>query len=158
MKKDNLLIFKDGKPVPYEQEDRIEYSKLKEGDFLKWSTHDVRNVLYHRRFFKLLDTVLNHIPESIMKYADEKTGLIGDRYPTVEALLVELKLQMRLYDLHITLGGKQIYVPRSIDFKNMGQKKFQKFVEQAQKVILKRFLPDIDEKTFNEEFLGLMFD
>lgn len=158
MKKDNLLIFKDGKPVPYEQDDRIEYSKLKEGDFMKWSTYDVRNVLYHRRFFKLLDTVLNHIPERIMKYEDEETGLIGDRYPTIEALLIELKLQMRLYDLHITLGNKQIYVPRSIDFKNMGQKKFQKFVADAQPVILKRFIPDVTPEVFEKEFLNLMFD
>ena len=71
MKKDNLLIFKDGKPEPYEQEDRIEYSKLKDGDFMKWSTYDVRSVLYHRRFFKLLATVLEHIPERINTYFDE---------------------------------------------------------------------------------------
>ena len=158
MKKDNLLIFKDGKPQPYEKEDLIEFGKLQEGDFLKWSTHDVRSVLYHRRFFKLLATVLDHIPERINNYTDEETGLTGNRYSTVDSLLTELKLQMHLYDLHVTLGGKQIYVPRSIDFKNMGQKKFQKFVKEAQPIILKRFLPDINEKTFDKEFMNLMFD
>jgi len=158
MNKDNLLIFKDGKPQPYEQEDRIEYGKLKEGDFLKWSTYDARKVLYHRRFFKLLATVLEHIPERINSYTDKETGLTGLRYPTVDSLLVELKLQMSLYDLHVTLGGKQIYVPRSIDFKNMGQVKFQKFVKEAQPIILKRFLPDISDEVFDKEFLQLMFD
>lgn len=158
MKKDNLLIFKDGKPQPYEQEDRIEYAKLKEGDFIKWSTYDVRSILYHRRFFKLLATVLEHIPEHINTYLDKETGLSGDRYATVDSLLIELKLQMHLYDLHVTLGGKQIYVPRSINFKGMGQKKFQKFVKDAQPIILKRFLPDISVETFEKEFMNLMFD
>ena len=158
MKKDNLLIFKDGKPQPYEQEDRIEYAKLKEGDFLKWSTYDARKILYHRRFFKLLSTVLSHIPERINSCVDEKTGLTFDRYSTVDSLLIELKLQMGLYDLHVTLGGKEIYVQRSIDFINMGQNKFQKFVKDAQPVILKRFIPDITPEIFEKEFLNLMFD
>ena len=158
MNKDNLLIFKDGKPQPYEQEDRIEYGKLKEGDFLKWSTYDARKVLYHRRFFKLLATVLDHIPERINSCVDKETELVFNRYATVDNLLIELKLQMGLYDLHITLGGKEIYVPRSIDFKNMGQNKFQKFVKEAQPIILKRFLPDITPEVFDKEFLNLMFD
>ena len=158
MNKDNLLIIKDGKPEPYEHEDRIEFGKLKEGDFLKWSNYDVRKVLYHRRFFKLLDTVLDHIPERINTFTDEKTGLISVRYPTVDSLLIELKLQMRLYEIHVTLGGKEIFVPQSIDFKNMGQKKFQNFVKDAQPVILKRFLPSISAEVFEKEFMNLMFD
>ena len=158
MNKDNLLIIKDGKPEPYEQEDRIEYGKLKEGDFLKWSSYDARKVLYHRRFFKLLATVLEHIPERINNYFDPETKLEIVRYPTVDSLLIELKLQMRLYDLHVTLGGKQIFVPRSIDFMSMGQKKFQNFVKDAQPIILKRFLPDITAEVFEKEFMNLMFD
>ena len=158
MTKDNLLIFKDGKPQPYEQEDRIEYGKLKEGDFLKWSTYDARKVLYHRRFFKLLATVLSHIPERVNSCIDKETGLTFDRYSTVDQLLIELKLQMGLYDLHVTLGSKQIYVPRSIDFKSMNQNRFQKFVKEAQPIILKRFIPDITPEIFEKEFMNLMFD
>jgi len=158
MKKNNLLIFKDGKPQPYEHEDRIEFAKLKEGDFLKWSTYDARSVLYHRRFFKLLATVLEHIPERINLYYDKDLKADVVRYTSVDSLLVELKLQMHLYDLHITLGGKSIYVPRSIDFKNMGQKKFQNFVNEAQPIILKRFIPDITPEIFTKEFTSLMFD
>ena len=158
MKKDNLLIIKDGKLEPYEQEDRIELSKLKEGGFLKWSSYDARKVLYHRRFFKLLATVLEHIPERINNYFDTELNIEILRYPTVDSLLIELKLQMKLYDLHITLGGKQIFVPRSIKFSEMGQKKFQMFVKEAQPVILKRFIPDVTPEVFEKEFINLMFD
>lgn len=158
MIKDNLLIIKNGKPEPYEKEDRIEFGKLKEGDFIKWSNYDVRKALYHRRFFKLLATVLEHIPERINNYFDTENQIEVVRYPTVDSLLTELKLQMHLYDLHITLGGKQIFVPRSIKFNAMGQKKFQSFVKDAQPIILKRFLPDISVEVFEKEFINLMFD
>ena len=83
MTKDNLLIIKNGKPEPYEQEDRIEYGKLKEGDFIKWSNYDVRKVLYHRRFFTLIATVLEHIPERINCFTAEETGCISVSYQSV---------------------------------------------------------------------------
>lgn len=158
MKKENLLKKHNGQLVPYEEEDIKIVEKINEGEFVSFSTYDVRSILYHRRFFKLLSKVLEHIPEKVMSYTDKQTGLISDRYTSVDILLIELKLQLGYYDLHITLGGKEIYVPRSIDFKNMSQTKFQKFVKVAQPVILKRFLPDISIEVFEKEFLNLMFD
>lgn len=158
MKKENLLVKKWSQLIPYEDEDKKILDKVKEGEFVSFSTYDVRSVLYHRRFFKLLSKVLDHIPEKVMTYTDKETGLISDRYTSVDTLLIELKLQLGYYDLHITLGGKEIYVPRSIDFKNMSQMKFQKFVKVAQPVILKRFIPDITSEVFEKEFLNLMFD
>lgn len=155
MEKDNLLVKNNGQLIPYEIEDKKVFDKIGDGEFVSFSTYDVRSIRYHRRFFALLQKVLEHIPEKIMVYTDKKTGIIYDRYISVENLLIELKLQMGLYDLHTTLGGREIYVPRSINFSEMGQKRFQRFVKEAQPVILKRFLPDIDEKTFEKEFMGL---
>jgi len=158
MKKDNLLIKENGQLLAYEEEDKKVLEKLLEGEFVSFQTYDARSLLYHRRFFKLLSKVLEHIPERIMTYTDKETGLISDRYTSIDTLLIELKLQLGYYDLHISLGGKEIYVPRSIDFKNMSQIKFQSFVKNAQPVILKRFLPDITPEIFDKEFLNLMFD
>ena len=128
MKKDNLLVKTKGQLIPYESEDKLIFDKIGDGEFVGFSTYDCRSILYHRRFFKLLSKVLDHIPEKVMSFVDKETGLIGDRYTSVDTLLIELKLQLGYYDLHVTLGGKEIYVPRSIDFKNMSQTKFQKFV------------------------------
>ena len=157
MSKENLLKKHNGRLEPYEQEDIKAIEKLNDGEFVSFKTHDVRSILYHRRFFKLLSKVLEHIPIRIMECEDD-TGLLYDRYTSVDSLLIELKLQLGYYDLHVTLGGKQIYVPRSIDFSTMSQTKFQKFVKNAQPVILKRFLPDITPEVFEKEFLSLMFD
>lgn len=156
--KDNLLIKYNGRLEPYEDEDKKAIEKLNDGDFVSFKTYDVRSILYHRRFFKLLSKVLEHIPERIMQCVDQDTGLMYDRYTSVDTLLIELKLQLGYYDLHVTLGGKQIYVPKSIDFKTMRQTKFQNFVKNAQPVILKRFIPDITPEVFEKEFLSLMFD
>ena len=154
----HILIKHNGRLEPYEDEDRKVIDKMIEGQKVQFSTDDPRSVLYHRRFFKLLSKVLEHIPERIMQCVDEDTGLMYDRYTSVDTLLVELKLQLGYYDLHVSLGGKEIYVPRSINFRNMSQQKFQKFVKNAQPVILKRFIPDITPETFEKEFLNLMFD
>lgn len=158
MKKENLLKKHNGQLIPYEDEDIKVFNLINEGDFVSFATHDVRSILYHRRFFALLAKVLEHVPEHINTYFDQDLKANAIRYTSVDSLLIELKLQMQLYDLHITLGGKSIYVPRSVNFKSMGQKKFKKFVEDAQVVILKRFIPDVTPETFTKEFLNLMFD
>ena len=76
---------------------------------------------------------------------------IQKRLPTVDALLVEIKLHLGYYDLQVTPKGTQIYVPKSINFYTMPQSKFSEFYSNSFDVILKHYLTDITMEQFNQE-------
>jgi len=137
-----LLLIKrsDGSYTPYSDQDFELSRKVEVGDTISGTINDARNVLHHRKFFKLLSKTLYLMPETIQK-----------RLPTVDALLVEIKLHLGYYDLQVTEKGTQIYVPRSINFYTMGQKAFDTFYSDAFDCILKHYLKDISKEDFENE-------
>jgi len=140
-----LLRKKEFLFIPATQEDVELLKYVMDGDTIQFVIGDNRELWRHRRFFLLLNKVLHHIPEELEK-----------RYPTTNALLIELKLQLRMYDVHVTLGGKEMLIPQSISFANMGEKAFIQFCNDCKKVILKYFLKGIDEETFDKEFFDII--
>ena len=79
---------------------------------------------------------------------------LQEQYPNVESLLLELKLQLRYFDLHITIGGKEVYKPKSINFASMDNIQFEKFYNEAFNMITKRFLTGMSESEFEKEIKG----
>lgn len=143
----NILIKHDDRLIPFDNEDSLIIAKLSEGDKVIFSTNDVREVWRHRKFFKLLSEVINHMPEELVK-----------KYPSSETLLDEIKLQLGYYEKHYTLGGKEIWKPKSINFATMGEAKFIEFVKKSKDLILKYFLIGVSDIEFERNFMTLIFD
>lgn len=142
-----LLIKKGEILEPLSTEDSLAIAVLKEGEKVVMSVNDVREVWRHRKFFKLLSEVINHMPEEL-----------SAKYPNPENLLDELKLQMGYYKKHYTLSGKEIYKPDSISFASMGEKKFIEFVNSSRNLILKYFLVGVSVEEFDNNFMTLIFN
>jgi len=143
----NYLLVKRGENlVPLSTEDGLAIAGLKEGEMVACLIGDVREVWRHRKYFKLLKEVINHMPEEL-----------SDKYPKPENLLDELKLQMGYYKKHYTLSGREIYKPDSISFESMGEKKFIEFVNDSKNLILKYFLVGISVEQFDKNFMSLIF-
>lgn len=147
MIKKNILIKHNDRLIPFDIEDSLVIANLEEGEKVIFSTDDIREVWRHRKFFKLLNEVINHMPEELVK-----------KYPSPQNLLDEIKLQLGYYEKHYTLGGKEVWKPTSISFASMGEKKFIEFVNKSKDLILKYFLIGISEEDFDENFMNLIFD
>ena len=143
----NILIKQNDSLIPFDIEDSLVIARLNDGDKVLFTTDDTREVWRHRKYFKLLSEVINHMPEELSK-----------KYPSPENLLDEIKLQLGYYEKHYTLGGKEIWKPKSISFKTMGEKKFIEFVKASKDLILKYFLVGISEQNFDRHFMTLIFD
>jgi hypothetical protein len=135
-----LTKRKDGSYIPYSDVDYLVSNKVEIGYTISGDISDARNVLHHRKFMKLLKKTLYLMPEKFQK-----------RLPTVDALLVEIKLHLGYYDVQVTEKGTPIYVPRSINFLTMGQKKFEEFYNDSFDCILKHYLRDISKEQFENE-------
>jgi len=145
--KKNLLVKQGERLIPYDIEDSLTIAKLLEGSFVVFDTNDVREAWRHRKYFKLLSEVIKHMPEEL-----------SDKYPKPENMLDEIKLQLGYYHKHYTLSGKEMYMPTSISFKSMGEKKFTEFVNESRNLILKYFLIGVSVEDFDRNFMSLIFD
>ena len=98
-----------------------------------------RNVKMHRLFFALLTVVHANLSEGML-----------ERFPTVERLLWEIKIQVGHFDLHETLGGKMVPIPKSIAFSRMDQAEFDRFFSDAISVVRKFVIPGISERELRD--------
>ena len=138
----------DPRLVPAFDEDRNFVLSLGDGEQVKIVAEDTRTLWRHRKFFALLTAVRDHLPEEL-----------SVQFPTVEKILIELKLQLGYMDVHTTLDGRDIWVAtNSISFARTGEAKFKAFVFECRDVILKQFFPTMEVSEFDENFLSLMFD
>jgi hypothetical protein len=138
----------DPRLIPAYDEDKNFILSLADGEMVKIIADDTRSLWRHRRFFLLLKMVHEHMDESM-----------AEKFPTVEKMLIELKLQLGYMDVHTDLNGRDIWVAtNSISFAKMGEKRFIQFVKDCRDVILKHFLPDVSIEDFNENFYKLIFD
>lgn len=138
--------------IPATQEDMNELIALDDKEIVPFDLNDARKLWRNNKYWLLLKKVQEHLPEDL-----------AERYPTAEKIHTEIKLKNGYFDTHITLEGKETFVVSSkvgsTSFKNMGEKKFKEFVKnEAKPTILKHFLKDVDEETFEEEFLTLIFN
>ena len=123
--------------------DEDNLKRIKPGQTIEVEYKKPRNPQFHRKFFALLGVVLDN----------------QDRHDSIDSLLIELKLQMAHYDLHVTMGGKSIYIPKSIAFHRMDDDEFAKFYDRALTVILKRFIQGATAAEINrqvDEIVGFL--
>ena len=138
-----ITIQRQGSSLtPFAKSDMEKIERLKENVNYEIKVTKIRCPRIHNRFMAMLRAVLYNLPEDIEK-----------QYPTVEAILDELKFQTGHKTEHRTLGGKITYIPNSISFANMDEVEFTKFRDESRDVIIRYFLKGVN-KTELEEFIN----
>lgn len=116
--------------VPMYDSDYDEKKKLKIGSTVLADIKQPRNYEHHKKFFALLRLVVDNMPDSLQ-----------EKYPNTDVLLTEIKYQLGYFSTHITLSGRETYIPKSISFESMSQDEFNEFYNKAIDVVLKWFMP-----------------
>lgn len=141
MKQIELVKTSSGYFIPAFNSDHELAKKVKAGDSVVAKLTVPRSVGFHRKFFALIRYTFNHMNESM-----------SDKFPSEEALRLELTLQAGYWSRHETMGGKEIIYPQSIRFDKMEQIEFEKLYSTVLDVILKYFVHGVDQ----EELLNFM--
>jgi hypothetical protein len=120
--------------------------KLHPGDFIRIETWKKRNILFHRKFFAFLNTVIYFLPE------DEKY----DRFRNIDYLREELMIIIGEVDIHIRFDGEQHLKAKSISFKSMDNEKFEHVYSLCIDAVLKYFLHNISKDNFEKYLLNFL--
>lgn len=109
-------------------------SRIKHGDVVLCEVKRPRNLGHHRKFFKLMQVVQPNTS-----------------YPTVDALVVAMKVYLGHCDTVSLKGGKLAAVPKSIAFHAMNQEAFAQFYDAAVDAVVAHFLPGVAESDLRRE-------
>jgi hypothetical protein len=147
-----FLVKIGDKLFPATEDDKNMILSLQDGEIIPFSMKDSRKLWRQKKYWLMLKKVCEHMPEHM-----------SEKYPTPEKVHIEIKLQNGLFDVHITLQGKETYVVSSkvgsTSFDNMGEAEFMNFINtMAKPTILKYFLFGVTPEDFDKEFLSIMFD
>lgn len=141
MKQIELVKTSSGAFIPAYNSDHELAQKVKAGDSVTAKLGVPRSVGFHRKFFALIRYTYNHMGEEM-----------HTKFPSEEALRLELTLQAGYWSKHVTMGEKEIIYPQSIRFDKMDQVEFEKLYSTVLDVVLKWFVDYID----NEEIVNFM--
>ena len=132
-----VWLYKDFRGVIHgaTEQDVKALEGIKANEVFKAAITKTRNGGHHRKMFALLNMVFEN----------------QDRYEIFEDFLTEIKLRAGHYKEHVTMKGKVLYIPKSINFASMDQLEFNQFYEKVTEVCLKHFY---DEKMTGEELEG----
>ena len=134
MRKIELVKRSDGTYIPAHNSDYELSKKVKNGDSIEGSLSVPRSLGFHKKFFALVRYTFHHMSEDLQ-----------GKFPSEDALRLELTLQAGYWEKHYTIGGKEITYPKSISFAKMDQVEFEKLYSAVLDVVLKWFVRDIDE-------------
>ncbi len=132
-----LIKKADGSFLPAFDSDYEVMKRVKVGDPIEITWRQPRNYLNHKRFFALLNCTISNMSDKIPQ-----------RYQNIDYLRYEVLIACGYATIHETLGGKMFYEPKSMSFKSMNETEFNVLYSLVSAYILKYFLPDLDEKTF----------
>ena len=136
-----LVKRSDGTFCPAHNSDYEIAKKVVPGDSITAKLSFPRNLKHHKKFFALIRYAYHHMSEEMQ-----------GKFPSEDALRLELTLQAGYWDKHYTIGGKEIVYPKSISFEKMDQVEFEKLYSAVLDVVIKWFVPEIDA----DELLNFM--
>jgi len=99
-----------------------------------------RNVEHHRKFFALLAAVFPH----------------QDQWPTLDALLVGVKVALGYGETVFLNNGRVVLVPGSISFAKMDQRAFEEFYERAVKLVLTKIVPNVGREDLEAQVFDIL--
>ena len=125
---------------PDQDYDKKLVSKLKIGEIYQAEIKKPRNILFHRKFFALLNLGFDN----------------QDRYDVFEHFRKEVTMRCGHYDEHVTVTGQIFYFPKSISFASIDEIEFQKLYECAIDVILKYFITGSTPEEIDQAVLQVL--
>jgi len=111
--------------------------RIKKGEVLEVELRRPRNIQHHRLFFALMKIVWDNSPH--------------DEYPTVDSLIVRMKIDTGHRDEMVFEGGILAYIPRSISFAAMDQAEFDQFFERCCDWVAEHVLPGVTSQELRDE-------
>lgn len=127
--------------VPETDDDFEVKRKLKIGNTYELTIREIRNPLFNRKFHAMIRIAWEYLPEAYL----EKFGNIDNfRY------MIEIKAGFcdMVYD---PTSGRVIYRPKSTAFDKMNETDFEKVYNGVLNVILRDYLPNINNNEFIEQ-------
>lgn len=116
--------------VPLDDNERAQYNQLRLGCDVRVTITMPRNIRFHRKFFALLNIVLDNLPESLQSQR---------HISSVESLLSAIKIDMGYYEI-VNIDGRNVIKLKSISFAKMDEAAFSRFYDLAVDDILKNYL------------------
>lgn len=112
-------------------EDVEKINQLSMDETFTTEVRKMRNSKYHRKYFALLQALLDNMPDDVKERRNVNT---------IEGLLIDLKLLLGHYELRVTQEGNAVFIPKSISFAAMDQLEFQKFYSRTIDIALQYYL------------------
>jgi hypothetical protein len=120
--------------------------KLKVGDFIKIETWKERNILFHRKYFSFLNTVIYFLPEEELY----------DKLRSIDYLRGEIMILIGEVDIRVQMDGTQNLWPKSISFKSMDNETFERIYSKSIDAALKYFLNGISKEDFEHHIINYL--
>lgn len=112
MKEIHLLKQNNGSFAPVHDSDKVIVDKLKKGGVYRFKISKPRNVLFHRKFFALLNIAFEH----------------QDQYKDFDHFRHDLTIECGYFEDSVNyFTGEVKRKPKSISFAKMGEFEFQEF-------------------------------
>jgi hypothetical protein len=134
VKQIELIKRSDGTFCPAHNSDWELTKKVKDGESITAKLSFPRSLKFHKKFFALIRYTHFHMSEAMV-----------EKYPSEDALRLELTLQAGYWEKHYTIGGKEVIYPKSISFEKMDNEEFARLYSAVLDVVLKWFIDEIDE-------------
>lgn len=127
--------------VPLDDGDLQQYRQLTLDSDVRVHLTMPRNLRFHRKFFALLQLVLENIPEPLQHQR---------AIYSVETLLAAIKIDMG-YFATVKVAGRSVIKLRSISFAKMDEAQFERFYDLAVTDILNNYLPGTSRNALLQE-------
>jgi hypothetical protein len=144
------LVKRHGRLVAFGLEDAEKIAGLAAETPIKAVLSLPRNVRFHRKFFALLNMVMDNMPDDLVLTTPDGQAL---QVRTVDDLLWHIKMQAGHYEQRVTLGGRVTYEAKSISFAAMDEGQFNQFYDDAIKIICKYFLPHVTAEEIADQIM-----
>jgi hypothetical protein len=121
--------------LPETDDDLESMLRMKAGETYRFDFKLMRNGTFHRKLFAMMKIVLEHMDDGVKERRNVHT---------IEGMLVDLKILVGHYDIHVTMDGKPVYVPKSIDFASMDDVEFGSFYRRCVDAVYSQYMLNLD--------------
>lgn len=138
-----LIKSPAGSLVPFSEEDVDKLRKIKTGAPVRCDIAQMRNPLFHRKFFSLIKFLFDIWSETIPRQAYKGVDVM----PSMERFRKDLIILTGRYEASYNIRGEVRLEAASIAFSKMSQEEFEKLFSDVINVALKKVIdaPDLDE-------------
>lgn len=138
-----LIKSPTGSLVPFSDEDVAKLQKIKTGAPVRCDITQMRNPLFHRKFFSLIKFLFDIWSESV----PPKTYKGVEVIPSMERFRKDIIILTGRYEAHYNIRGDVRLEADSIAFSKMSQEEFEGLYSDVINVALQKVIsrPDLDE-------------